>query len=45
MAAARERSKNRFVRPGRKLLIPYNRCGNGGYDSAPDIYAVDAISW
>jgi hypothetical protein len=34
-----------LVRPGRKLLIAYNRCGNGGYDSARDIYAADAMSW
>lgn len=34
-----------LVRPVRKLLIAHNRCGNGGYDSARDIYAVDAMSW
>jgi hypothetical protein len=34
-----------LVRPGRKLLIEYDRCGSGGFDSAINIYAFDALSW
>ena len=34
-----------LVRKGSKLLIAYDTCGNGGYDSARDIYSSGNLNW
>ena len=35
----------KLVRSGTKLLINFNRCGNGGIDFARDIYSANNLKW
>jgi hypothetical protein len=34
-----------LVKEGRKLLVAYNICGNGGYQNATSIYRLDRLNW
>ena len=34
-----------LVKEGRKLLVAYNVCGNGGYHIAINIYRLDKLNW
>lgn len=34
-----------LVKRAGKVLIAFNRCGSGGFDSARDIYKADALKW
>ena len=35
----------KMVRRGSRLLISFNLCGSGGFESARDIYRADGLDW